>query len=370
MTKLRLGSITPVTLVLFTLAAACARDPGEYVDIERLRAGGEDWKVLHGDTLPEGGSVLMGHDKWLMYFLHWRPLDDEKKNISVAYVRDLIQNFWGLNMPFVLEEGGGETEVAGHAAYYADASLNNGAIRTRFIVWNCPETGRQLVSDCNINAGMGTPEDLLKLQFDVTASIDCHAGGNSVHHPKLTQSYDSEAYRLHFEIPSNWRTSEFHRDVWFPDGMSATNGTVWTLLTDSEKCLWLTWENTEAEVSPETLSDRLKNIKGYRYHADGADYSIQDFSVSSAIEKDGYVAADGEYKRLYEVSIGGQEQTGTDVFLYRAFLWNRDDRTYCLIASVSDMQELWGRPVDLRPTSENFDRIVFEEILPNVKVFD
>lgn len=160
--------------IIFFLLISCAERPREIVNVEGFQEI-DNWQVLHNSQSKDSGLVELSSEKWIMHFLHWRPLNDENQEISVDYVRNLILNLWGPSMPFTLKEDGGKTEINGHEAYYAEGTLNNGMVRTRFYVWNCPETNRQFISDCNYNLRREIPEKLFLIQCNqLTPSIKCH----------------------------------------------------------------------------------------------------------------------------------------------------------------------------------------------------
>ncbi|MCP4708795.1 MAG: hypothetical protein GY869_09235, partial [Planctomycetes bacterium] len=185
-----------------------------------------DWAIVEADTIAAAGSVTLTADMWAMYFLHWRPLTPEREKLSPEYVRDLLLNFWGPEMPFTLSDNDGETTVAGHPAHYIDGTIYDGKIHTRFIVWNCPETRRQLIADCNYNASMGTPRKFLNLQFDFTASLACHPQAPVQTFASLTKKSDWPQYNLSFYTTDDWRSHEFNAPQWFPEGLNDTNGTL------------------------------------------------------------------------------------------------------------------------------------------------
>jgi hypothetical protein len=351
-------------LLTSLLSTRCSRIPEEPIDLDAFRASGDDWTVRQ-DTLPDGGIVRLHHDKWLMYFVHWRPLTQEKEDLSPEYVRNLMLNFWGENMPFTLEDAVGQMEVAGHKAYFVDGSIYEGTIQSRFVVWNCPETERQFIADCNINLRRGTPPELFDLQNDITLSISCHGTASVQKHPLLTQAYESRMYGISFLIPENWRTSEYQDTDWFPDGLSRTNGTLWTLLTDSEKCVELRWDNQETEMSPLTFSQYVKRVESDSVVGQAVS-RLEDIKVKGLVGRKRCMVGHGSFQ--YSVSAGGREVRKP--FIFKAFLWNRGDRTYFLLASMASLDEVWGLSVDLAPSDEVLDRFVEDEIIANMRVFD
>lgn len=307
----------------------------------------------------------MHHDKWLMYFVHWRPLTEEREQLSSEYVRNLMLNFWGPNMPFTLSENVGEMEVAAHRAYSVDGTIYEGAIKSRFIVWNCPETKRQLIADCNINVGKGTSPELLELQNDITLSVSCHGTANVQKHPMLNHLYLSKMYNLSFRTPESWRTSEYWDSERYPNGMTPTNGTLWTLLTDSDKYVELRWTNRRSELSTGLFNQFVAQIESDSV-VSGTALRITDIKIRGMVAREECIIGHGNFS--YNIRAGDREITKP--FRFRAFLWTRGQKTYFLVAGMASLEEFWGISIDLSPTDETFNRFIQDEVLANTRVFD
>ncbi len=127
-------------------------------------------------------------------------------------------------------------------------------------MWNCPETNRQFSADCNINLRLGTSKDYLELQKLITTTVCCHKGARPHIVNKLPQKYESKQWNLSFSLPENLRIADYVDEKWFPKGVSKENGSLWTLLTDSQKHLELLWEETESPLSPTLFNRFLENI--------------------------------------------------------------------------------------------------------------
>jgi len=352
--------------LIFIFLAFGSQDVDKLIDIEGLRSQGDDWQVMLQKSLPEGGSIKLQQDKWLMYFLHWRPLTEERQDISIEYVRKLMLSFWGPNMPFALSQKSGEMKVAGHRAFFIDGTIYQGMIHSRFIVWNCPETKRQFISDCNINLKRGAPEALLDLQREITQTIACHPQAKIQESSLLRQKYASEKYKLSFYIPQNWRTNDFNNKEWFPKGLSDINGSLWTLLTDSEKYVELLWDNKQSEISEDLFKDYIKRVESHHFETNGITWKIIDMNIENIEAKDDYIVGEGAFK--YHLKKGKQEMEKS--FIFKALLWNKDNKTYFLLASLRSVQEFWQIPVDLSPSREIFNKYLKEEVLANIKVFN
>ncbi len=366
--KMRIPSLV---MIVFVAAAgffglSCRRNAEALVDLEGLRSSGDDWELVSQDLRPDRARVRFNHNKWLMYFLHWRPLTEEKRIISTAYARERMLSFWGPNMPFTITGEGGETEVSGHKAFFIEGTISEGAIRTRFIIWNCGETGRQFIADCNINVGAGTPAGLLELQAEVTRTISCHGQEAPKANSILSQPYQSKPFNLSFFIPENWRTLVYSDASWFPQGPSETNGTLWTLMTDSEKFIDLFWESSRQKATEDVFRKFLRRLEETRYEWSNVRYELKGLETKAIEAEKGCLTGEGSYELQATLNVNNQERTVKEPYLFKAFLWTKNRRTYFLVASLVSRQSLWGRSIDLAPTSAVFDRYVREEVLPRI----
>lgn len=365
MKMMRVYSVFASVMVAYILFFHYSQSIEEQVDVASLQSTGDDWKIVVQDTLPDGGSIKLNHDQWLMYFLHWRPLTQERENISVEYARERMLNFWGPDMPFAITSEGGEAEIAGHKAYFIDGSFSNGAVQTRFIVWNCPGTKRQFIADCNINKRRGTRDSLLELQYEISSTISCHGEETVSTNPLLTRKYSSEEFNVSFFIPENWRTYAYTEPEWFPDGQSENNGSLWTLLTDSNRYIDLIWDEDKHRITEALFQECLDKFKNSVWDFEQVTYSMSDFKVDEARKVRNDFVGSGSYRINYRY----QEQQGGEIFLYRAYLRNYRNKTYFLMASIISRATWWNRLVDLTPTDDVFDNFLKDEVFPNVSAF-
>jgi hypothetical protein len=336
------------------------------VNIKGLQSSGDDWIVVNKEASEFGGTLQLFHDKWLMYFLHWRPLTAERRNISVEYAKKLLLSFWGPDMPFTIKGEGGETEVGGHKAYFIDGTIYNNMIRTRFIIWNCPETNRQFIADCNINLSLGTPEKLLAIQYKITSTISCHGQKKLKSYDLLSQNFNSKKYDLSFDIPANWRSHEYTSKKWFPEGLTKTNGTLWTLLTDSRKFIDFRWENKERKISKELLVNHLKGLKDGDFTYDKkVETRYGKLEVKNIKESDNLVV--GELSVVFNQQY--KEENFSETYISKAFLWNNHGKTYFLLTGVVCLDEVWKRPLNLSPSEETLNNFFKNEIFPNIRPY-
>ena len=337
----------------------------DYIDLQGLTKSGDDWQLVSAETKDEQGHIRLHQDRWLMYFLHWRPLAEKKKDLSIEYVRDLFLNFWGQAINFELNNIEGEIEICGHKGFFTEATFGKGSIYTRFLVWNCPQTNRQFIADCNINLGRGTPKELLEVQRSITRTVCCHQGGTPETIPGLDKKYQSSEWDLSFYIPENWRTADFPDEEWFPQGMSKDNGSLWTLLTDSEKHVELLWGDTDKGVSTELFDRFLKKVIAYSFSLEDSS-EITDLELNSLQKKDGYYLGGGTYK--LKKNIRGSYLVYD--YGFRGVLWKKENRAYFTLASLIQLKEFWQRANDLTPSEQTFGHFLWNEVIPNIKVFN
>jgi len=337
------------------------------INMTQLSRSGDDW-IIHRVEKSEASTIIALHtDKWLMYFLHWRPLTEKNRNLSIDYVKNLLLSFWGPDMPFEIKGEGGKTKVSSHAAYYIDGTIYNNRIQTRFIVWNCEETGRQFISDCNINNSLGTNKKLLNLQFEITSTISCHNNKVLNDNPLLSSKYQSDGFNLSFFKPKHWKTEIFQSKKWFPQGPNDMTGTLWTLVTDSEKFIYLEQQSAQQPLSEVLLRNKVNNLIGSVMPTSSKEMKavVTSIDLKEIMKKEDQFWGTG--KLFTETEYQGEKYNSEYVF--KAGLWNRENNIF-ILCSLASIRNVWGQPFDLTPDAETLDAFVNGEVLPamNAKV--
>jgi rhodanese-related sulfurtransferase len=336
----------------------------DLIDVAGLDRSGHQWRTVYQQIGRDAGHARLGQSKWLMYFLHWRPLTDAGRTLTVDYIRNHMLNFWGQAMNFELSDTDGEMEVCGHRAVFTEGTVMGGAVRTRFIVWNCLETNRQFTADCNINIKRKTPAELLELQRTITGTVRCHEGVPHGDEPAcLPQVYASEEWNVSFHIPSTWRTADYESEEWFPQGMSAQNGSLWTLVTDSVKRVELVWERSAEPLSAGTF-ERFMDACAAPYSRENVTSRITSRDIGGIEEREGMWRGEGTYE--LRLTVEGTGRTAVYPFRFEGLLWKDGPETYFLLISLVQIGEFWNIPVDLSPYDETFERYVREEVFPNI----
>jgi len=359
--------ITPIKMLLFLWLSVCtsllAQTIDKYVNVTALSKNGERWDRIDSVFIDTGGHITLHHSKWLMYFLHWRPLTGENTNLTKEYVRNHLLNFWGAAMNFELTNVDGEMEVCGHKALFTEGNFGKGTVYTRFIVWNCSETNRQFTADCNINLRRRTPKELLELQYLITRTVCCHKGGDSPTSSKLTKRYESREFDVSFLIPQDWKAATFEDTSWFPQGPSRENGSLWTLLTSSVKHIELIWDIEDDELSTDSMVRRLQKMTGGPWKLCDTIF-VSNIAARASGKRETGMRGDGSY----DLNVKLKDTLLVFPFKFKALAWKRDNRTFLLLGSMLQVKEFWNRKNDLTPSDETMERFLMNELLPAVKM--
>lgn len=358
-------TVSAAVLILLALnglscgSSGSERPPG--IDLARLALPGEDWEVLREEADAAGGSIRLHLDRWLMYFTHWRPLDEERSNLTPESARNTLLTFWG-NMPFTLTGEEGEMEVSGHPARYVEAKLRE-TVHTRFIIWNCPESGRQLIADTNINIRMGTPAGLLDLQREMAISTSCHAEhlpedagfpGGRIEFPR---------FGLSFAVPEDWRSREYPDPDRYPEGLTAVSGSLWTLPTDSRKMIERHWREDRRPIDRALMNEYLSLTATSSTTATGTVLSVGAHRIDRYHMTSGYLEASGSF----DMGSRAEGQEWTDPYRFHAYLWRQGGQVHILVASIIAIRDMWGIPNDLGPSPELFQRFLEEQVCPSLE---
>jgi hypothetical protein len=355
-----------VILIFYGSKASEIDQNNSFFNLAGLSSNGEDWQVVYHVKKTDFERCHLFHDKWLMNFLHWRPLNERRKNISISYVKELMLSFWGPQMPFKIIGEGGETIISGHQAYFIDGTIYNGMIKTRFIVWNCTETGRQFISDCNINLRKGTPGAMMQVQYDMATAIKCHNQRGEVTNRKLTNKFHLKGYNLTLFKPEGWRTEIFKYKKWYPDGPTPVNGSLWTLITDSEKFIDLSCQDDLRLISQDLFKEYLNKVNGTEFIIKGK------FKIKMLVKGQKNVMDRGTWwEGNVDLEFERDSTAGksVEIFKTRAFLWRLKGKNYFLLAGIIAYQNVWNQPFDLTPNSEIINNFIHHQVLPNIKSF-
>jgi hypothetical protein len=160
-------------------------------------------EAFQGD--PTQGSLWVDRQKMTYYMVHWGPIETE--TITPEYVTARIPTVWPTE-GLVVQRTEPAT-VAGHPAVYAEVLPKRAFYRAHFLIWNCPESGRQLIADMNYNVSLRTPRSDLQAQIDATTkTLSCHDGAPVSRVDGLDARFESPRFRLGFAHPLRWYVIE------------------------------------------------------------------------------------------------------------------------------------------------------------------
>lgn len=337
-----------------------------------IRSG--NWEIIRDDSSAKFGYKKLKNEIWLMHFLHWWPLNECQETISIEYSKELLMSLWV--MPFTLTGIEGETQVNGHRAFFVEGRLGN-MVKTRFIVWNCPESNRQFLSDCNINTSLNTPEEFFLIQTDhITQSVCCHKNVTINEDQHIPQVVNHEELNLACSIPANWR-SGFYEETPCSDnkkpghhqqGITEHRGTIWNLSTESEKEISFIWKRCTTELSIDHLSIIMKEFFSDNTISMKDTLVYRSFytnTMPQSIEtKNNYIECVGTVDRITDIV--GYAPVDTSHFKYKIFYWRNSEIEYLVVATMASLTNIWGIPFDLAPSENQFTTFIQEEVFKNV----
>lgn len=225
---------------------------------------GWQWKEEDVKGTKNEGGITFADTKWLMYLIHWGPI--QVPEITIEYVKNRMLNMWGVKFEFTGEEG--ITKIAGHDAVWIEAYGTNKSFYTRFIIWNCHESGREFIADTNYNLRRKTPREDFENEMRSAKTIQCHEGAFTERYPELTRKFDNVKNGLSFYYPENWFFFDSPYYVPFPQYKGIRDretGSLLALCSDQNLSLTLKWSLLDVTQSEELFMDveqkTLENLK-------------------------------------------------------------------------------------------------------------
>jgi hypothetical protein len=225
----------------------------------RLDDSGWQWKAEDIKGTPEAGEATFSGQKWLMYLIHWGPV--QKKEITIDYVKERMLGMWGVKFEFSGKEG--RLKIAGHAAVFVEAFGTNRSFYTRFIIWNCPESGREFIADTNYNLRFRTPESDFEDEQRSVMTLQCHKGAKVDHFLDLTRTFASEKYGFSFCYPERWFMFDSPYYVPFPEYEGIRDkkmGSLLALPSDQNITVILKWSPQDKKTEEMVMGVEQKTM--------------------------------------------------------------------------------------------------------------
>lgn len=213
---------------------------------------GYTWSDSSFTGSADAGTFSVSSTKVIYYFLHWGPI--EVPEVTEDYVRERIPKIWpgeGLQVLSV-----SDTTVAGHPAYFAEVMPQREFYRAFFLIWNCPESGRQFIADMNYNVRFRTPRAELEAEFATTHhTLACHPGAETKELPDHVMRFESRRFGICFDHPLHWFVFENPYGVPHPKYRGMRNKEIGSLLAhlqDMTTDIFFKWETLPEEPADDT----------------------------------------------------------------------------------------------------------------------
>jgi hypothetical protein len=332
----------------------------------RLQDYGWQWKEEDIKGTKEQGEITFSDTKWLMYLIHWGPI--QVPEITIDYVKNRMLKMWGVQFEFTGKEG--RTKISGHEAVWVEAYGTNKIFYTRFIIWNCPESGREFIADTNYNLQVKTPEEDFETEFRSAKTVRCHEVAHSESFSDLTKIIESRDYGFSFCIPDRWFMFESSYYVPFPQYEGIRNdkmGSLLGLCSDQNISVTLKWypleESQEEEqvmgIQQETRRLLLEEIKSQKDIENFQNHGMENFEVDRIKVSRIWGACD--FKE-FENQNANEFYTGKGI--YQAARWNLAKARKKIVVILLTRQYRYGTAVSspVRGVHDTFLKTIIQSM--------
>ena len=336
------GIFTVIFLSSIFLTAQLPQKVEDLVSLIKEKSGlevglediGWQWRDEDIKGTQEKGEITFADAKWLIYLIHWGPIQVEE--ITVNYVKERMLKMWGVPFEFSGKEG--KAKMAGHDAAWVEAYGTNKMFYSRYIIWNCPQSGREFIADTNYNIRAKTPEDDFETEMRSTRTVQCHPEARVEHFPDLTNRFRSEKYGFSFYYPERWFMFDSPFYVPFPeyDGVrSHKMGSLLGLCSDRAVKVTLKWaqidESQQEEqvmgIQQKLMESLINEIKSYADVESIQNYGMENFKVDD--KKITRVWGDCQFKEP-----DNERQFSTGKGIYQVAQWNLEKKKVIMILTT------------------------------------
>jgi len=302
----------------------------------KLEDIGWQWRDEDAKGTEEKGEITFADIKWLMYLIHWGPIQVEE--ITVDYVKERMLKMWGVPFEFSGKEG--RTKMAGHDAVWVEAYGTNKMFYSRYIIWNCPESGREFIADTNYNIRVKTPKHEFETEMRSAKTIQCHSGAQTEHFPDLTNKYESEKYGFSFYYPEKWFMFESPYYVPFPEYDGIRNrkmGSLLGLCSDRGIKVTLKWtqmdESQDEEqvmgIQQKLMESLINEIKSYTdvesiQNSGMENFKVDDKKITRIWGSCQFIEPENENERQFFTGKG----------IYQVAQWNQEKKKIMVILTT------------------------------------
>ncbi len=329
-----------------------------------LSDSGWQWKEEDIKGTKEQGEITFSDTKWLMYLIHWGPI--QVPEITIDYVKDRMLKMWGVPFEFSGKEG--KTKISGHDAVWAEAYGTKRSFYTRFIIWNCPESGREFIADTNYNLQVKTPEEDFETEMRSARTIQCHEDAPAESFLDLTKTVESRDYGLSFYIPDRWFMFDSPYYVPFPQYEGIRNekfGSLLGLCSDQNISVTLKWyplEKSQQEeqimgVQQETRRFLMEEIKSQKDIMKFQNHGQENFEIGRI--KVSKIWGSCDFKELEDPNA---DEFYTGKGIYQVALWNFPEAGKKIAVVLLTRQYRYGTAAS-SPSRDAHDRFIKQLIM-------
>jgi len=332
----------------------------------RIRFSDVGWQWKEDDIkgTREQGEITFSDTKWLMYLIHWGPV--QVPEITIDYVKDRMLKMWGVPFEFSGKEG--KTEMAGHEAAWVEAYGTNKSFYTRFIIWNCPESGREFIADTNYNLQAQTPEEDFETEMRSARTVRCHENAPSRSFPDLIKKIEPRGCGLSFFIPDRWFMFDSPYYVPFPQYEGVRNektGSLLGLCSDQNISVTLKWypaddlpeEEQVMGIQQEARRLLFEETKSQKHIENFQNHGMESFTIEGI--RVSRIWGDCDFKTLEDKN-ANDFYTGKGI--YQAARWNLAKAKKKIVVILLARQYKYGTSVS-SPSRHAHDRFIKQLII-------
>ncbi|MDP8206276.1 MAG: hypothetical protein P9L92_06400 [Candidatus Electryonea clarkiae] len=307
------------------------------LDAEELFSQGIVPRVTIDSGDERTGRFRIADNPWWMFFLHLRPLKNSPE-LSEATARDIILNFWSGSSDATVELTGkeGVLQPGREKVFWVEAIYMNGAVKTRFFIWDEPMYQRRVIADCNINLRRGTPDSLLyTVQEQIAFFAQSGIGYEKLSPPEyFSMKTDFAAQNIRLLHPHDSRASLYTGfDEKRGDHPADQWSSIWILPVGIDWRFDLEWGPFEEEEPEEWIVSLLPDkLEG------NATVKADSITLIEVFEN--------QWTGELRITTSLNNQNIESFWKFSAATWIDRGRTFRTIAASQVYRNWWGVPFD------------------------
>ncbi|HKY31138.1 MAG TPA: hypothetical protein VJV23_01290 [Candidatus Polarisedimenticolia bacterium] len=305
------------------------------VDLDRLERSAPGWAVAESTGDGSRGSLVVERAVWPLFYVHWFPLKETAgRSLGASEAAKVVAALW---VDIALDEPLKGTPIAlpAHQGLAFETIRSHGQIRSRYVVWACPESSRLFVADANLHLNAGAPERLFELQRDMVLTIKCHQGAAAESFGHLGVPHADVPAEIALEHATNWvpvpgyrPQSVFGGSEWGRETPpnSRERGQLLVLEADAMRRLFVSWgPKYDFPMSYEVLKQKVED----HFRERSVDIVLTQGNVSNDVWFMDGAMRPGPY---------GRAVPPTRMHKFRAWMWTQGSVTYFAVGDVGGIR--------------------------------